>query len=913
MSRVDTDAMRRYEQTRDDLVARLVVIEASIGENRRKSIVRVRSRLERGKFVLAVVGEFSSGKSFLLNALLGKFRYEDTPSGRQLMGLLAVDINPSTATITELEAGNADEATAIFEDGRRERIPLDRLNRFIAVGNDVPGALHDATKDPSTGSGQVHNDAPTRVVVKTNSPFLERGFVVADTPGLASINPAHRRATLQFLPTADAVLYLIDTQQPFTEGDASFLGIIRQHIDSIFIVQTKIDLWQQPRSDGRTAWEHAYDRIAALAAVHAPGTYVYALSAREYVDGELEGDPAKVEESRFPRFLNALDASLIRRTGRARLARACDRVATAVDDERVQIDHDVTMLALDRAALDARRAQVLPQLQALDERARVQRDELLQSGLGTRSAMGLRGADLSADLERALSQAFDTSDIGRLRDRERLHIIVDRAVAQVTQEFADGAARAVSNDLDAAIARAGDIVPLRFAQNDAAARAFGAEPGTSLWNGSVRTAIAATIVLEAIGGPAIGLVDDIATRFAARQAGSYMKRELIADLRAEIFPRFATDVLAFADRVGARLQHIYDELAQAIASALLERRDADLGSIDRSLLAHREDRVEATRTKLEARRATLERELGAVCDLVGEFMEREEEIAPADPGSEVVRRSHADASFDSGSYDRGLRPSRWRVAVLGALRRGKTSLINAFAGKTVLTDDVAGSARFPIHVRYGEHDQAFTLGEDSQWHEIPFADAAQSAVNAPVLVLVPWSLPRELVLVHAPAFDSGDPEAEDVNVVVASHASEVLCLFSRQLSDRELALYERVAEFNKAMLFAHTIADNEAPNERRHVVELAQAYLRERNIPAHRVFVVSAHEYAQARREHRAPAGWNETAALRATLEAHAESHMARLERLARAATPAEAQTAAGRPSPERALGFFGRMFGKGR
>ena len=142
--------MRRYEQTRDDLVARLLVIEGSIGENRRKAVAGVRARLERSKFILAVVGEFSSGKSFLLNALLGKFRYEEGPAGPRLVGLLAVDINPSTATITELEAGKADEATAIFEDGRRERIPLDRLNRFIAVGTDSPGALHDATKESAT-------------------------------------------------------------------------------------------------------------------------------------------------------------------------------------------------------------------------------------------------------------------------------------------------------------------------------------------------------------------------------------------------------------------------------------------------------------------------------------------------------------------------------------------------------------------------------------------------------------------------------------------------------------------------------------------------------------------------------------------------------------------------------------------
>jgi len=292
-------------------------------------------------------------------------------------------------------------------------------------------------------------------------------------------------------------------------------------------------------------------------------------------------------------------------------------------------------------------------------------------------------------------------------------------------------------------------------------------------------------------------------------------------------------------------------------------------------------------------------------------MERDEEIAPADPGPDAVRLAHDDASFDPNAYDRGLRPERWRVAVLGALRRGKSSLINAFAGTTVLTDDVAGSVRFPIHVRYGEREQAFALGENGEWREIPFERATAEAADAAVLVLVPWKLPKQLVLVHAPAFDSGDANADDVNAVVASHASEVLCLFSRQLSDRELELYERVAEFGRPMLFAHTIADNEAPNERRHVVELAKQYLTDRNIPAERVFTVSAQEYADAKRAGRAPAGWNETEALRSTLESHAESHMARLERLAKVHSGA-AQEKPAVPQPEK-TGLLARLFGKGR
>jgi GTPase SAR1 family protein len=875
--------MQRYEQARDELFARLLELEGRLSEDRRGSLHAARMRLERGKFVLAVVGEFSSGKSFLLNALLGKF------------DLLATDINPSTATITELEHGNADEATAFYEEGRSERVPIDALGKFVTTNE---------------------ADAPVRVVVKANSPFLQRGFVVADTPGLASIDPAHRRATLQFLPGADAVLYLIDTQQPFSEGDASFLGIVRQHIDTIFIVQTKIDLWRQPQADGRTAWEHAYERIARLAALHAPGTYVYALSAREYVDGTVAGDAGTIADSRFPAFVNALDASLIKRTGRARLRRAGDAAAVAAADETVAIDRDLAMLALDAPALRQRREAVVPQLQNLDAQARTLREELLSRAARERQALTERGRALAEELERALAQAFDVTDIAKLRDRERLHLIVDRVVAEVTREFADRTAAAVTDDASEALARARGVLPLRWSLNDAAARAFEAEGGRSLWSGDVANAIAATIVLEAIGGPSIALVQSVTARFASRPPGGYMKRELSADLRAEIFPRLAAEVEDFAGRIGARLGHVYDDLASAIGQGALKKRDADLGSIERALRAHESGEDAGAASALDARRGEIAAAV-AVCNrVVASFMAHEEEIAPADPGSQTVRAAHAEPSFDRASYDRGLRPERWRVAVLGGLRRGKSSLINAFANRRVLTDDRAGSVRFPIHVRYGETEQAYGLDADGTWHEIPFESATAAAAETAVLLLVPWSLPRQLVLVHAPAFDSGDPDAGDVNVAVAGHASEVLCLFSRQLSDRELDLYERVAEFGRPMLFAHTIADNESSKERRHVVELAAEYLKARNIPSERVFTVSAADYVQAREARRAASPWNETEALRSTLESHAQTHMARLERLAKArasAAPAPPSEATAPAARSKEPGLLARLFGKGR
>lgn len=879
-------------------------LEPLVGEEHRARVAEARERLERSTFVLAVVGEFSSGKSFLLNSLLGQFRFETLAGREQIAGLLATDINPSTATITELEYAPQSEAYAYHEDGREERIPLDRLSQFVAVASSVAdaGAIHDATKD--------ERDAPTRVVVKVDSPFLRRGFTLADTPGLASINPAHRRATLQFLPGADAVLYLIDTQQPFTEGDASFLDIIRRHLDSIFVVQTKIDLWEQSSESGKPAWEVARDRIAQMTAIHAPGTYVYALSARRYAEGTLRGDAAMVEQSRFPEFVSALDASLVRNTGRGRLRRAREQVALAAADAEERIDRDAEMLQTGRDALQQLRAQTQPHVEQLQQFAeRVKRD----TGMGAdrlASVLQERGEALADDAQRALGQAFDTADIARLRDRARLHILVDRTLGQAVDVFARELSAAVTAQYTGAAEQASAELPVRFSFANAAANAFGSTGHSNLWTEEPEKALSAAIVLEAIGGPAIALVHDIASRFAAG-AGTYMKRELTADLRASIWPQFRTELTAFTQSIAERLRAIRASFDAAVDEALARAQDSALGSIDRALAVY--DRGEDPAAVIRAmheRKTGIHRAIAEIDEQVNAFLARGEEIAAPDGVPETVRRANSEAEFDREAYQLGLRPERWRVAVLGALRRGKSSLINAFAGRRVLSDEVAGAIAYPVHVRYGEQESAFALQADGTWHEVEIESALEEAARNPVLILTPWDLPRELVLVHAPAFDAGDSTLEDVCTAVARASSEVLCLFSRQLSDRELALYERVAELGKPMLFAHTLADNESQADRRHVVELAEKYLKERNIPSQRIFTVSTLEFGQAKRDGRAPAGWNEVQALISTISAHAEEHMARRERLERAAlqsTP-PVETPIEQASIEKPRGLLARL-----
>jgi predicted GTPase len=892
------DSLARYASARDGVAALLDELSASLETVARwhgaagdlQNLRETAERLRTGRFVLAVVGEFSSGKSFLLNALLGKIAREERGGTARITGLLATDINPSTATITELSYADEETATAYYPSGRTERIPMDGLARFVAIVDEAQ--LHDATAGES--------DAPTLVRVGVASPFLANGFVVADTPGLASINPAHRRATLSYLPGADAVLYLIDTQQPFTDGDASFLGIIRRYIESMFVVQTKIDLWRMTDNEGREAWQAAASRIVARAAVHAPETPVFPLSAREYAEGLLTGNTALMAQSRFAEFFAALDASLVATTGRSRLRRAAAearRIATRAADA---LALDLAALATDAATLAGDRTALEPLLARIDVAAENARAALAATGAELRAEILAGGEAMRATLHRTLVRAFDTADIARLRDRAKLHILVDATLATAMGRFAGevadltakrlrAAAKGAVTSLTAETAGPTRLTPVlatvaaeRLPITEDAARAFDADPSSGAWSVDLETGLRGTIVLSALGGPAVSLVTAIAARFAGAPSGGYMKRELLADLNAGLYTAFDDEVAHFVDGIATRVERVAGGLAERVATIAGRVRSETLGAIDRALEIQRAgndtaaaaqryatcgEKVASLATRIETQSELFARVSRA------EQHEHADATVPLDVEAGRERVDPASVHFDPHTYEHGLRPQRWRVAVIGAFKRGKSSLINALAGTRILLDEGSDiELRFPVHIRYGLVPRTYALSDDAAWDEIPASEMREAALRTPILVETPWDLPRELVLVHAPAFDSGFSLAEEIVGAAAGSASEILALFSRQLSDRELDLYSRLAPLGKPMTFVHTIADNETPTDRRHVVTLADRYLRERGITPLRIFTVSTREHG----------AWNELGALRATLVAHAEEHMERLRRAER-------------------------------
>ena len=171
------------------------------------------AKLAEDRFTIAVLGQFKLGKSSLLNAIIGR-------------DLLPTGILPVTSAITILKFGPS-EKLVIRRKGMQfvEHQPLDALPQFIT---------------------QKHNPENSKgietVAIELPLPFLRRGLVFVDTPGVGSAIKANTQTTYSFLPNCDAVLFVTSVDSPLSEPEVELLRSIRQFAGKIFFILNKIDL-----------------------------------------------------------------------------------------------------------------------------------------------------------------------------------------------------------------------------------------------------------------------------------------------------------------------------------------------------------------------------------------------------------------------------------------------------------------------------------------------------------------------------------------------------------------------------------------------------------------------------------------------------------------------------------------------
>ena len=165
--------------------------------------------LERNKEVkIPFIGDFSAGKSSLLNAFMG-------------VDLLPTNLTPETAVSYQLYYDTREHLVIVRGDGSTEEAPVDAIKSLKLTPNDMVNVY-------------VNNDK----IRELNA----RGIVLVDMPGIDSGIEAHNNAITKYLQEGTIFVIVADAEQGTLRNSAiSFIREIKQYSLSAAVLINKAD------------------------------------------------------------------------------------------------------------------------------------------------------------------------------------------------------------------------------------------------------------------------------------------------------------------------------------------------------------------------------------------------------------------------------------------------------------------------------------------------------------------------------------------------------------------------------------------------------------------------------------------------------------------------------------------------
>ena len=341
---------------------------------------QVIDRLAEDKLHVAFVAEFSRGKSELINAIfLSDLKQRLLPStaGRTTMcptellydpnkppmiELLPIETRATSATVSEYKnypeewtplkidtTSSASIAVAMQEVCRVKPVPVEMA---VSLG------LHDPnTADASFAlneSGEVVVPAWRHAIINFPHPFLEKGLVVYDTPGLNAIG-VEPELTFNLLPNAHAVIFVLAADAGVTKSD---IDVWRGHICARgktrgrLVVLNKIDgLWDELKTENEINAEIDQQVSHSAELLGVDPDQVFPVSAQKGLLSKINGDAKLLEKSRLGALERALSDELI--TTKQQIVR--DQTVAELSD----------LIGSSRALLDGRRQGIEEQLTEL--------------------------------------------------------------------------------------------------------------------------------------------------------------------------------------------------------------------------------------------------------------------------------------------------------------------------------------------------------------------------------------------------------------------------------------------------------------------------------------------------------------------------------------------------------------------
>lgn len=252
-----------FEQHKTNLTSQLEQLQAMIAATlpdspQAKDIRELLEDIRQDYYTVVVVGEFKNGKSTFVNALLQQ-------------NLMPVDVTPTTATINAVFYGEQPRLQILKNNGELEEQPLS-LEALQAY----------------TVSGDFNPDELKYLKMYVPSPLLKNRVVLVDTPGVNDLNKHREDITLQFIPRADVVLFMLDLTAPVKRTEELFLRntLLDQGIDNIVYVANFMDRIEEEEIDDTL--DTLTRRLVNITGQKQP--VIFPLSALNALEGKISGD-----------------------------------------------------------------------------------------------------------------------------------------------------------------------------------------------------------------------------------------------------------------------------------------------------------------------------------------------------------------------------------------------------------------------------------------------------------------------------------------------------------------------------------------------------------------------------------------------------------------------------------------------
>ncbi|HXG59652.1 MAG TPA: dynamin family protein [Thermoanaerobaculia bacterium] len=264
-------------ETLDRLIAKYHITEL------RRPMATLVERIEQRTFDIAMFGRVSSGKSSLLNALLGA-------------DILPVGVTPITAVPTRVRFGDVPGVRIVYGDGREETVGIEQLAQL-------------ASEEWNPGNKR----SVALLQVRYPSPLLRDGVEFVDTPGIGALATTGAQETFAYLPRADLAILLVDVGSAIGPDDLSLLRLLQTAAIPLQVVISKADLADAASLERMRGWvRDAIERETGLGPEIHPVSAVPAGAPllRRWIEESIQPLLARHEEM--------LDASIRRTAGALR-------------------------------------------------------------------------------------------------------------------------------------------------------------------------------------------------------------------------------------------------------------------------------------------------------------------------------------------------------------------------------------------------------------------------------------------------------------------------------------------------------------------------------------------------------------------------------------------------------------------